>query len=272
MIGIFDSGYGGLTVLKALASKLPQYKYLYLGDSARAPYGGHDKETILTYSRQAVDFLFGRGVRLIIMACNTVSAVALRQLQEDYLRQPQITDKKILGVIFPLAEKAVKISKNGNFGIVGTRATINSEAYNHELKKLRPGSKIYAQACPLLVPFIEEGWEQKPEAKMILRKYLRPLKSCHIDTLILGCTHYPLMQKQFRQVMNKQVAIPDTGLVVASSLENYLKRHPEIEKILTQNLQGKIHFMTTGDVDKFKNLGSRFFGKPITEVEKVQMG
>lgn len=286
MIGIFDSGYGGLTVLKGLLARLPQYDYLYLGDNGRAPYGGRDPETILRYSKEAVNFLFGEGCRLILIACNTVSAVALKTLQEEYIRKPRGGANKadaklamgsnILGVIFPLAEEAASISRGGRVGVVGTRATIESMAYEHELKKLRPKAVIYGQACPLLVPFIEEGWESKPEALTILRKYLRPLKTYNLDTLILGCTHYPLMIKNFKRTMGKNVQVLDPGPIIAESLKKYLERHPEIETGLNRQgdktiAPGRRIFKTTGDPKCFAELGSRFLGVPVTGVSKVAL-
>jgi glutamate racemase len=272
MIGVFDSGYGGLTVLKELLRQLPQYDYIYLGDNGRAPYGGHDAETILSFSRQAVEHLFSQEVKLIVVACNTVSAVALRALQEEYIVKPQRKDRNILGELFPLIEKAVKLSKTKRIGVVGTRATVASEAYVHELKKIAPEGQIVQQACPLLVPFIEEGWDQKPEAKMILKKYLRPLKSHNLDTLILGCTHYPLMHAAFQRIMGKNVHVLDTGPTVAKSLADYLERHPEIENGLSKRTteQGtKCRFLTTGDPERFRELGSRFLGQRIGEVERI---
>lgn len=271
MIGVFDSGYGGLTVLGPLLKRLPQYSYLYLGDTGRAPYGGRSPETLLAYSRQAVDFLFARGVRLILVACNTVSATALRPLQEEYLRRPGVTDKKILGVVFPLVEKAVRVSKSGRIGVVGTRATVESGAYERELKKLQPGATIVQQACPLLVPFIEEGWHEKPEARSILRKYLRSLKTHNLDTLILGCTHYPLMHRDFERTMGKRVEVFDTGSVVAESLADYLERHPEIEKSLMREAIPQRIFLTTGNAERFKELGSRFLRQAMGEVKAVKL-
>lgn len=271
MIGVFDSGYGGLTVLKALQDRLPQYNYLYLGDNARAPYGARSPETILQYSREAVDFLFAQGARLIVVACNTVSAVALRQLQEEYLRAPGVTDRKILGVIFPLAEEAVRQANGGVIGVVGTTATVESKAYEREIQKVAPASKIVHQACPLLVPFIEEGWDQKPEAMRVLRKYVRSLKNAHVDLLILGCTHYPLMHRQFERAMGQRVNVMDTGPTVAESLADYLHRHPEIEKPLSGQTGQRV-YMTTGDPKRFQELGSRFLGVSIREVRKVALG
>ncbi len=260
--------------MKELLRQLPQYDTVYLGDNGRTPYGGHDAETILSYSRQAVEHLFAQDVKLIVVGCNTVSAVALRALQEEYIVKPQRKDRNILGVIFPLIEKAVELSKTKRIGVVGTRATVASEAYVHELKKLCPEGRIVQQACPLLVPFIEEGWDQKPEAKMILKKYLRPLQSYNLDTLILGCTHYPLMHEAFQRIMGKNVHVLDTGPTVAASLVDYLKRHPEIENGLSKstNEQGATRrFLTTGDAERFKTLGSRFLGQGIVEVKRVKL-
>lgn len=269
MIGVFDSGYGGLTILKELLLTLPQYDYIYLGDNGRAPYGNHSRETVTNFTRQAVDFLFKKRVRLIIIACNTASALALHTLQEEYLRKPKVADKKILGVIFPIVEKAAEVNHKGRIGVVGTRGTIESGAYQTELKKLYPKAKVYTEACPLLVPLIEENWRGKPEARMILKKYLRPLKSCQIGTLILGCTHYPLMLKDFERIMGRNVQILDLGKAVAEKLKDYLKRHPEIKKLLTQ--KKRRIFFTTDDPGKFQELGSRFLGQKITEVERVEL-
>lgn len=281
MIGVFDSGFGGLTILSALLKRLPQYDYLYLGDSARTPYGSHSDETIRRYSREAVEFLFAQGCRLILVACNTVSAVALRELQEEYLVKPGVQDRKILGVIFPLMEKAVELSGHGRVGVVGTRATVQSGAYEREIKKLMPNGHVYSQACPLLVPFIEEGWERKPEAIRVLKKYVRSLKTCRLDTLILGCTHYPLMHDTFARAMGKNVHVLDTGPTVAESLADYLQRHPGVEGVVKaapppERGEGGVEagtrrFLTTGDAARFKELGSRFLGRPIEKVETVRL-
>lgn len=270
MIGVFDSGLGGLTILKEFLKTLPDYQYLYLGDNARAPYGDRKHEVIREYVEQSVKYLFNQGCTLIIFACNTASASVLRELQEEYLRKPNITDKKILGVIRPLAEYAAKNSRFGRVGIVGTRATINSKSYDQELKKLNPTIHVSSQACPLLVPLIEENWSHKPEAKMILKKYLRPLKNTNPDTVILGCTHYPFMHKEFSRILGKRVNVPSPGVIVADSLKDYLKRHPEIESKLTKSTtKENCIFKTTGDSEKFKEIGSRFLEKQISNVEKV---
>ena len=268
-IAIYDSGYGGLTVLKELLKSMPQYDYVYLGDNARTPYGSRSVETICKFSEEAVDFLFKKGCSLIIIACNTVSSVALRHLQEKYLRAPGITDHKILGVVRPLAEEAVITTKKGMIGIVGTKSTIASNSYDIEIHKLKPDIKVYKQACPLLVPLIEENWHKKPETKMILKKYLRYLKSCNIDTLILGCTHYPFLYGDFRRIMGKNVNVPHTGQIIAKSLKNYLERHPEIEKKLSKKAERL--YLTTDDPEKFKQTGGAFLGCNLDKVEKIQL-
>lgn len=270
MIGVFDSGYGGLTVLKDLLKELPQYDYLYLGDNSRAPYGNHSPETIARFSEQAIEYLFRQGCPLIIIACNTAST-ALRPLQEKYLRKPKITDRKILGVIRPVVEAAVlATSPNQQIGVVGTRATIQSKSYETELKHLGAKAlKVYGQACPLLVPLVEEHWYKKPETRMILKKYLLPLKSCNIDTLILGCTHYPFLYREFCRIMGKKVRVLKTGEIVAASLKDYLKRHSEIETLLTR--KSRRFFLTTDDSERFKKLGSEFLQQPLREVKKINL-
>jgi len=269
MIALFDSGYGGLTVLKPILELLPQYDYLYLGDNGRAPYGNHSAETIQSFSEEAVEYLFDRGVKLIIFACNTVSAVALRHVQEKYLKGTDEKDRKILGVLIPVAEKAVELTKNGHIGVVGTKATVNSNVYETEIHKLDPKMKVFSQACPLLVPFIEEDWHNKPEATSILKKYLLPLKSTNIDTLILGCTHYPLMADKFKRIMGKQTCILESGKITAESLKNYLSGHPEIETRLSKNATRT--FLTTDDPTRFKAFVKKHFGMKIKMPEKVNL-
>lgn len=260
MIGIFDSGYGGLTVMKEIISALPQYDYLYLGDNARAPYGNRGKEVVTQYTDEALRFLFEKNCRLIIVACFTASALALRELQEKYLRNQKSPyhDRKILGVIRPVVEQAARESRMQKIGVVGTRGTVDSGAFEIELKHQKPGVTVTQQACPLLVPLIEEGWHKKPEARMILKKYIRPLKSHNIDALILGCTHYPLMIDEFKRVMGKRVKVLDSGKIVAESLVDYLKRHPEIESQLSRG--GNRSFYTTDDPERFSEFAKKFGG------------
>jgi glutamate racemase len=267
MIGVFDSGFGGLTVLHGFLSLLPEYDYMYLGDSARAPYGNRPHKSVKRFTEDGVLYLMEHGCDLIIIACNTASADALREIQDEYLVKPKVADKKILGVIRPMVEYAGKISKNGRIGVVGTKSTIKSKSYENELHKINPQLKVSVQACPLLVPLIEEGWADKPETRMILKKYLLPLKSCNIDTLILGCTHYPFLYKDFCRIMGKNVQIPHPGEVIADSLKEYLKKHPEIESRLGKD--GKRFYMTTDDTERFKTIGENFLGSPMNNIQKV---
>jgi len=269
MIGVFDSGYGGLTILKGLIKYLPQYDYLYLGDNARAPYGNSGKETITHFTDEAIEYLFKAGAQLIITGCNTVSSLALREMQEKYLRNPksEYRNRKILGIIRPVVEEAVIKSRFGRIGVVGTRATVASNVFPMELLKQKEGLTITQQACPLLVPFIEEQWHKRPEARSILKKYLRPLKNANIDTLVLGCTHYLIMTNEFERLLGKNVQILDSGKIVAQSLIAYLIRHPEIEKLLTRN--GERNFLTTDDPERFKEFANKFSNLDIKRVAKA---
>lgn len=271
MIGFFDSGYGGLTVLKEVIKVLPTYDYLYLGDNGRAPYGNHSKEKIIEYTDQAVRFLFDCGARLIIVACFTATSQALREMQEKYLRNPAspYTDRKILGVVRPVVEKAITVSRFRRIGVIGTRGTIESAVFETELKKLDPKIEIIGKACPLLVPFIEEGWHTKPEAKSIVKKYLMNIKTYNVDTLLLGCTHYPLMIKDIRRIMGKRVNVLHSGKAVAKSLVEYLERHPEIESQLTRGK--KLEFLTTDNAERFKKFAEEFAGFTQTIVRNCTL-
>lgn len=260
MIGIFDSGFGGLTVFKKIKKALPDYSYIYLGDSLRAPYGGRSQEAIYQFTQTAVDYLFKQGCRLVIIACNTASSDALRKLQQEWLPNNYL-DRRILGVIRPVAEEAAKVSQFGKIGVVGTRATVESGAYEREFKIQDLRLKIYQNACPLLVPLVEEGWLNKTETRMIVKKCLRPLKDRQIDTLILGCTHYPLLMKEFVRIVGKRVKVLDAPKIVAEKLVDYLKRHPEIESKIEKNRY--VRYLTTDSLEKFESLGSRFMGSKI---------
>ncbi len=269
MIAIFDSGYGGLTVLKPILKLLPEYDYIYLGDNARVPYGNRSPEIIKQFAEEAVEYLFKRGAKLVIFACNTASSVALRHVQQKYLNGAKEQNKKVLGVLIPMAEEAAKVTKNNRVGVIGTRATVNSKVYDKEIAKISSGIKVFSNACPLLVPLIEENYHNKPEAVSILRKYLKPLKSCNIDTLILGCTHYPLMMKAIKRIMGKRVMVLPSGEITAESLKKYLERHPEIETKLSRNKTRT--FLTTDDPAKFKEFTEKHFGMKIKMPEKVDL-
>lgn len=267
MIGFFDSGFGGLTVLKAVLREMPEYDYIYLGDNARAPYGGRSQEVIYQYTREAIDFLFANGASLIVIACNTASSMALRRIQQEYLPM-KYPGKNVLGVIRPLAEKIASNQKLKRVGVIGTRATIESDVYPIEIHKLKKEIEVLKNEAPLLVPLIEEGWSKRKETKMILRKYLKPLKEKKAQSLILGCTHYPLLLKDIQNIMGAQCNVSNPGEVVAKSLREYIAKHPEY------NLQktGKVRkFYITDSIERFKNLGEKFLGEKITEIEKINL-
>jgi len=269
MIGVFDSGLGGLTVLKAFLTRLPQYDYIYLGDNARTPYGNKSQSVIYAYTRQAVEFLFDRGCTLIILACNTASAKALRRIQQELL-PAAYPDRRVLGVVIPLAEAGADGSRYGRIGVIGTQATIESRVYEQELAKLNPDLKVFGQACPLLVPLVEEGWVGKPETHMILKKYLSRIKRKKIDTLILGCTHYPFLQKDIERIMGKNCRVLNGPETVSDKLVDYLFRHPEIEERLGRNRT--VAFFTTDDPTRFRLLGQKFLRHNIPEVGRAELG
>lgn len=263
MIGVFDSGFGGLTVLKALLQQLPEYDYIYLGDSARAPYGNHSKETVTRFTREGVEFLFEKGARLVILACNTASACALRQLQNEMIVEPGIKDKNILGVVVPIAEAVGESGKN-RIAVIGTSTTVNSGVYNEEISKHLTDYELTQKACPLLVPLIEEGWGHKMETKRILKSYLREVKAHNPEILVPACTHYPILQREIQQIMGKKTVVLDTGAIVAKKLADYLGRHNEIESLLGHS--GRREFYTTDCPDKFREMGSMFLGQTIDKV------
>ncbi|MBI5152472.1 glutamate racemase [Candidatus Peregrinibacteria bacterium] len=268
MIGIFDSGVGGLTVMKEIVKLLPEYDYLYLGDTARVPYGNRSAETVRQFSEEAVRWMFDQGVKLIIIACNTASSSALRYLQDKYLVDRGVMDRKILGVIRPTVEEAIRLGCQ-RVCVVGTAGTVRAGAYEKEFEKLGSKAKVYSYACPLLVPLIEENWHNKPEARMILKKYLRPVKSCNPEALILGCTHYPLMMRDFKRLMGKRVKIISSAEETAKKLVDYLKRHSEIEKLLRK--ERRRLFYATDDSPGFKSFAERVIGK-IGKINLAEIG
>jgi len=267
MIGVFDSGIGGLTVAKAITSKLERYDVLYLGDTARVPYGNKSPELIYSLAKRGVDFLFSSGCSLVVVACNTISAEALRRLQREYLPK-RYPDKKILGVIRPLAEVASRVTKNKRVGVIGTRGTVMSRAYVRELAAQDKDIKVFQESCPLLVPLIEEGWLKKSETKKILRTYLRPLKGRGIDTLILGCTHYPVLLNEISNTMGRGCRVLDSASVVAEKLEEYLSRHPEVEARLGRGK--KRTYVVTDLTDVFSANAKKWIGGDIS-LEKVEI-
>ncbi|MFA6322156.1 MAG: glutamate racemase [Candidatus Buchananbacteria bacterium] len=267
MIGIFDSGLGGLTVLKAVAKELPGYPLLYLGDTARSPYGNRSQDLIYQFTQEAVDYLFKQGCELVIIACNTASAEALRRIQQEWLPK-NYPDKRVLGVIRPVAEEAIKVTRSGRISVLGTRATILSKAFEREIKALRPTAKVFGVACPLLVPLIEEGFGQRAETKKIMRNYVRPLKQQKIDTLILGCTHYAMLYKSFKAIAGKNIIVLDSSVIVAKKLKEYLKAHPEIDEKIIKNKKNR--FLVTDLTDNFKLIAENWLSTKI-DLEKVEL-
>ena len=261
-IGFFDSGYGGLTVLKEVVAKLPEYDYIYLGDNARAPYGPRSFETVYQYTLQSVQWLFAQGCPLIVLACNTASAKALRTIQQIDL--PRIApDNRILGVIRPTAEVIGNYSKSGRIGVLGTRGTVNSGSYLLEIAKFFPGNVVFQQACPLWVPLVENNEHDNPGADYFVHEYMEALlsQSPDIDTVLLACTHYPLLRSKIAQYMPEGGQLIGQGEIVAESLADYLQRHPEIATRCTKG--GERRFFTTDSSEDFDNHASIFYGKPL---------
>jgi glutamate racemase len=233
MIGIFDSGVGGMTVARAVETLLPDYQIIYYGDLARTPYGSKSHEAIIDYSIDNTKFLLGHGARVIIIACNSAASVA-----SDILRQK--FDAPIFEVITPAVERAVASTVNGSIGIIGTRATIRSGIYDQKIKQMAPGYHVFSKACPLLVPLVEEGWINARETKMILRKYLAPLKQKQIDTLVLGCTHYPLLKDLIQHRIGKnRIRLIDSSIEVALTLKKYIHDNPDFDETLQRGSENK---------------------------------
>jgi len=261
-IGVFDSGYGGLTILKELKHTLPQYDYIYLGDNARAPYGPRSYDTVYQYTLEAVNWFFNQGCSLVILACNTASAKALRTIQQKDLPN-MAPDKRVLGVIRPTTEILGNFSTTHQVGILGTLGTIQSDSYPIELAKFFPDLKVFQQACPLWVPLIENGEHDQPGADYFVKSYLDQLfaQSADIDTLLLACTHYPLLADKIRAFIPKGVNIVSQGAIVAKSLARYLESHPDLAQKCSQS--GQLSFYTTDNPQAFELQASSFFGQKI---------
>ncbi|HLN19357.1 MAG TPA: glutamate racemase [Patescibacteria group bacterium] len=264
-IGIFDSGFGGLDIMRGIVNKLPEYNYIYLGDTARVPYGTRSKEIVYQFTREAVDFLFSKNCELIILACNTSSSDALRLIQQEHI-PARYQGKNVLGVLIPAAEEASRVTKNKKIGVIATPSTIESRSFNREIKKIDKNIKLFPMACPLLVPLVEAGEHNSELAEDVLRKYLKPLIRKNIDTLVLGCTHYGILEPKIRKIVGRDVEIISEAKIVGRKLKNYLKRHPEIEEKLAKG--GQRIFYSTDLTDNFQKLGSKFFGQKI-EVKKI---
>lgn len=261
-IGVFDSGYGGLTVLKELVAKLPQYDYIYLGDNARAPYGNRSFETVYQYTLQSVQWLFHQGCPLVILACNTASAKALRTIQQHDL-PGMAPDNRVLGVIRPTTEVIGNYSRTGNVGVLATRGTVLSESYPIEIAKFFPQIHVFQQACPLWVPLIENNEHDKPGADYFVKEYLDLLRQqcADIDTVLLACTHYPLLKDKISSCLAAGSRLISQGEIVASSLADYLHRHPEMENRCSKS--SELRFYTTDSTEDFNSHASIFYGQEL---------
>ena len=260
MLGFFDSGFGGLSVVREIRKKLPQYSFTYLGDNARTPYGSRPLDVIHQYTLEGVIELFNRGAELIVVACNTSSSVALRKIQQEYLpkHHPQ---KRVLGIVIPTAEEVSSLSTTKVIGILATEATVNSLAYPQEISKIDPGVHVHQQACPLLVPIIESG--ELDAAEVPARHYLDSLlkQDPRIDTILLGCTHYALIEGMLRHWIPLEIGLVSQGTIVADKLVDYLRRHPEMERRLDRS--AREFFLSTEYSPRIQRLATQFYGKPV---------
>lgn len=258
-IGVFDSGIGGLTVLQELVSILPSEDFIYLGDTARLPYGTKSNEVITRYSRENTEFLLAKGIKLLVVACNTSSAVALAEITGH-------TMVPVVGVIEPGARAAVKASRSGKIGVIGTEATIASGAYTRAIQALKPGLEIYTRACPLLVPLVEEGWTDNEIAERTVAHYLESLKASGIDTLLLGCTHYPLLRRLFERILGPRVRIVDSATATAGAVRERLGAL----RIARRAGAGRQSFFVTETPDRFVLVGRRFIGPQVESAVRIE--
>ncbi len=270
-IGIFDSGYGGLTILEGIRHRMPDYDYIYLGDNARAPYGTRSFDVVHEFTLQAVKRLFAMGCPLVILGCNTASAKALRSIQQNYL-PTNAPDRRVLGVIRPTAEVVGTMSRTGHIGVLATEGTINSQSYNLEIEKLYPSCTVVGQACPMWVPLVECGEYDKPGADYFVRDSLQKLlhQDPLIDTIILGCTHFPLLLPKIEQqlaqlsTLNPQpstIKLIPQGQYIATSLEDYLRRHPDMDQRLSRG--GTCQYLTTESATKFRESATLFLHEEV---------
>lgn len=262
-IGVFDSGYGGLTILSAIRKLLPEYDYVYLGDNARSPYGTRSFDVINDFTLQAVRYLFSEGCPLVILACNTASAKALREIQQKYLPTSEDPSRRVLGVIRPTAEVVGNVTETKHIGIMATPGTISAQSYEVELAKLFPDVSVHGQACPMWVPLVEYGESNGEGADFFVQKYLNELleQDKQIDSIVLACTHYPLLRPKIEQYLPEGITLLSQGELVATSLKDYLHRHPEMNDRLTQG--SSIRYLTTECPDKFGDLASIFVDEEV---------
>jgi glutamate racemase len=259
-LGVFDSGIGGLTVARALFERLPQESVIYFGDTARVPYGPKSPETVRRYSAEILAYLLGRGVKAVVVACNTSTAHAL-----DYLKER--SPVPIVGVIEPGARAAVAATKSGAIGVIGTAGTIASGAYERAIKALRPDARVHAQPCPLFVPLVEEGWFDHPAAELIAREYLAPLQRAGVDVLVLGCTHYPLLKPLLSRVMGPTVTLVDSAAETAKVVAQELER----AGLLGEGSHHEHRFVVSDDEPHFRKVGARFLGEKLKQIEVVPL-
>lgn len=255
MIGVFDSGIGGLTIVRELVAKLPEYQILYFGDTARTPYGTKSPETIINYAIQDTEFLLSRGAKIIVIACHSASSVATEALKRRYPEVP------IFEVVTPSVKKALEVTKKKVIGVIGTRATIASGIYERMVRERDSAVKVYGRACPLLVPLVEEGWLQKPETRSIVKKCLIPLKMRGIDTLVLGCTHYPVLKPIITAKAGRRVTLVDPAEEVALAVRRYLEGHPEQAASLSRG--GEPLLYVSDFTEAFENVARLFMGRRV---------
>ncbi len=254
MIGVFDSGIGGLTIVRELLLRLPAYQLVYFGDTARTPYGTKSPETIITYAIQDTEFLLEHGAKIIVIACHSASSVATAALRQRFPTVP------IFEVVTPSVKKALAVTKKRIIGVIGTRATIGSGVYERMVSELDQGVKVYGQACPLLVPLVEEGWLKKPETRRIVKKCLIPLKMKGIDTLVLGCTHYPVLKPVIQAKAGRRVKLVDPAEEVAREVAFYLSSHPELEASLKR---GEPQIYVSDLTEAFERIARVFMGRKV---------
>jgi len=262
MIGVFDSGLGGLTVVKEIINQVPEYKIIYFGDTARTPYGTKSAETVTRYAIENTRFLLKKGAKIIVVACHTVSSTAMPVLRELFPEVP------FFEVVTPSMKKALKLTKNKKIGLIATRTTVESRIYDKLFQEADPEIKLYSQPAPLLVPLIEEGWLKKPETRRIVKKYLIPLKMRGIDTLILGCTHYPLIKKVIQEKVGKRRKLVDPSEEVALEVKNFIESHPEFKENLILNGEPEIY--VSDITPNFERIAKLFLGRKIA-LKKVNL-
>lgn len=260
-IGVFDSGIGGLTVLQEIIEKLPGEDIIYFGDTARIPYGSRSKETVIKYTFQCIRFLLSKNIKAIVIACNTASALALEEAKKVF-------EIPIMGVIEPGAKAAAAKTKNGRIGVIGTIGTINSESYQKKIRRIQPSADVIGIPCPLFVPLVEEGWEDTDVALMTAKKYLLELKEHHIDTLVMGCTHYPILRYTINKVMGEEVTLVNPAYETAKVVKDMLK---EMSFLSDKYENGKYQFYVSDDPEKFIRIGGNFLKKEISSVRKINI-